>query len=218
MRLTIVNQFYRPDISPTAHLSASLAEHRARAGDVVSVVASRGGYVPASADAAEAERVANPRVYRVWTPRLGKAAVWKRLADYLSYYLGAAWRLLRLPAQDAIVSLTTPPFIAWAAVLHKLLHRRTKLVLWNMDCYPELAERSGALREGGFLARVMRFFNRALFRRLDRLVCLDDAMRHLLMSQYATTGREPGVAIIPNWEDLSFFPPDAPRPQPLEDA
>jgi hypothetical protein len=32
MRLTIVKQFYRPDISPTAHLSASLAEHRALAG------------------------------------------------------------------------------------------------------------------------------------------------------------------------------------------
>ena len=83
MRLTILNQFYRPDISPTAHLSASLAEHRARSGDEVTVVASRGGYVPASADAAEAERHANPRVYRVWTPRLGKAAVWKRNLDEL---------------------------------------------------------------------------------------------------------------------------------------
>ena len=43
MRLTILNQFYRPDISPTAHLSASLADHRAKAGDVVTVVTSRGG-------------------------------------------------------------------------------------------------------------------------------------------------------------------------------
>jgi glycosyltransferase involved in cell wall biosynthesis len=217
MRLTILNQFYRPDLSPTAHLSASLASHRAAAGDVVTVVTSRGGYVPASADAAEAERHANPRVHRIWTPRLGKAAVWKRCVDYLSFYLGAAWRLIRLPAQDVIVSLTTPPFIAWAAVLHKMLHPRTKLVLWNMDCYPELAERSGALKENGPAARAMRFFNRALFRRLDRLVCLDEAMRHLLTSQYATGGREPRAVIIPNWEDLSFFPPDAPASEPLDD-
>jgi glycosyltransferase involved in cell wall biosynthesis len=218
MRLTILNQFYRPDISPTAHLSASLAEHRAKAGDVVTVVTSRGGYVPASADAAEAERHGNPRVFRVWTPRLGKAALWKRCVDYLSFYLGAAWRLVRLPAQDVIVSLTTPPFIAWAAVLHKLLHRRTKLVLWNMDCYPEVAERSGVLRAGGLAARVMRFFNRALFRRLAGLVSLDEAMRRLLMSQYAAPGREPRAVVIPNWEDLSFFPADAPKPGPLDDA
>ena len=217
MRLTIVNQFYRPDLSPTAHLSASLAEQRARAGDVVTVVTSRGGYVPASADAAEAERHANPRVYRIWTPRLGKAAVWKRCLDYLAFYLGAAWRMLRLPGQDLIVSLTTPPFIAWAAVLHRVLHRRTKLVLWNMDCYPELAERSGALKEGGPAARVMRFFNRTLFRKLDALVCLDDAMRRLLMSQYATSGREPRAVVIPNWEELAFFPADAPRHEPLDD-
>jgi glycosyltransferase involved in cell wall biosynthesis len=184
---------------------------------VVTVVTSRGGYVPASADAAEAERHGNPRVFRVWTPRLGKASLWKRCLDYLSFYLGAAWRLVRLPAQDVIVALTTPPFIAWAAVLHKLLHRRTKLVLWNMDCYPEVAERSGVLRAGGVAVRVMRFFNRALFRRLAGLVSLDDAMRRLLMSQYATPGREPLAVVIPNWEDLSFSPPGAPPPQPLDD-
>lgn len=228
MRLTILNQFYRPDISPTAHLSASLAEHRAALGDAVTVVTSRGGYVPVSADGAEAERHANPRVFRVWTPRLGKATVWKRCVDYLSFYLGATWRMLRLPAQDVIVSLTTPPFIAWAAALHKMLHRRTKLVLWNMDCYPEVAERSGVLKAGGIAARVMRFFNRALFRKLSALVTLDEAMRQLLMSQYAAgEGRRgdtgagevrPQAVVIPNWEDLSFFPPDAPRPEPLADA
>src|SRR6185436_1265307 len=49
LRLTVLNQFYVPDISPTAHLAASLAEHRARAGDRVTVVTSQGGYVPASA-------------------------------------------------------------------------------------------------------------------------------------------------------------------------
>jgi len=214
MRLTILNQFYRPDISPTAHLSASLATHRAAGGDDVTVVTSRGGYVPASADAAEAERHANPRVYRVWTPRLGKAAVWKRCVDYLSFYLGAAWRLIRLPAQDVIVSLTTPPFIAWAAALHKMLHRRTKLVLWSMDCYPEMAERSGALRAGGVLSRLMRAANRALFRRLSAVVALDDAMRRSLLGLYATAGKEPAAHVIPNWEDLSFFPPDAPSPPP----
>ena len=38
MRLTLLNQFYTPDISPTAHLCASLAEHRAAKGDDVTVV------------------------------------------------------------------------------------------------------------------------------------------------------------------------------------
>lgn len=217
MRVTIVNQFYPPDVAPTGHLSASLAAHRARQGDEVTIVTSRGGYLPASATVDNASDSADANVIRLWTPRLGKATVLKRCADYLSFYLGAAWRLMRLPAQDVIVTLTTPPYIAWTAVLHKMLHRRTKLVLWNMDCYPELAERSGALREHGFAATIMRFFNRALFRRLDALICLDDAMRHLLMSQYATPGREPPTTIIPNWERLEDFPAEPAPTEPWDE-
>lgn len=219
MRLTIINQFYVPDISPTAHLSASLAEHRAARGDEVTVVASRGGYVPASRQQAVEDRSKNPRVHRIWTPQLGKATILRRLIDYGSFYVLAVWRLARLPRQDVIVSLTTPPFIAWAAALHKMIHRRTKLVLWNMDCYPEAAERSGKMRPNGMASRFMRFMNRALFRRLDCLICLDTAMKELLCSQYAPADRPFRATVIPNWEDAAFFPPDAQRqPWPKRQA
>ena len=152
-RIAIINQFYVPDLSPTAHLAHSLAEHRAALGDEVTVVTSQGGYVPASKDQ-QRTRLENPRVYRIWTPQLGKGNVLKRCIDYGIFYFLAAWRMLRLPSQDVIVSLTTPPYIAWTAVLHRLLHRSTRIILWNMDCYPELAERSGKLRENGFVAAV----------------------------------------------------------------
>ena len=45
VRLLLLNQFYPPDISPTAQVAASLAEHRAAAGDEVTVVAGRAGYL-----------------------------------------------------------------------------------------------------------------------------------------------------------------------------
>ena len=115
MRFTIINQFYAPDLSPTAHLAASLAEHRAEVGDKVTVITSRGGYVPASCDA-KSQGSDNPRVLRIWTPRFGKANIIKRCLDYGCFYLLAAWNLLTMPRQDVFVALTTPPFIAWTAV------------------------------------------------------------------------------------------------------
>ena len=45
MRLTVLNQFYAPDISPTAQLASSLAEHRAEQGDDVTIVTGRAGYL-----------------------------------------------------------------------------------------------------------------------------------------------------------------------------
>jgi glycosyltransferase involved in cell wall biosynthesis len=220
MRLTLINQFDRPDIAPTAQLAASLAEHRAALGDDVTVVTGRGRYVSGAASATAADRnprvpspASNPRIRPVWTPSLGKATIVKRLFDYLCFYLGALWRLATLPRQDVIISLTTPPYIAWAGALHKLLHPSTKLVLWNMDCYPDAVERAGLIRRAGIVSRILRAMNRSLFRRVDTLVGLDTAMIDLLTSQYAPSADRPPTRIIPNWEDLSFFPrePNPPR-------
>jgi len=206
MRVTIVNQFYAPDISPTAHLAASLAEDRAARGDEVTVVASLGGYVPTSAEA-EAEHGGNPSVHRLWTPRFGKGTILKRCLDYLCFYVGCAWKLMTMPRQDVIVSLTTPPYIAWTAWLHRLFHPGVKIVLWNMDCYPDAAERLGVMKTGGPLSRAMRWFNRRLFARLDHLVTLDTAMTDLLVSQYVAEPEKLPVTVIPNWEKASMFPP-----------
>ena len=212
-RVTILNQFYTPDISPTAHLSASLAEHLADEGHDVTVIASRGGYrgdkhaeAGDDHDQQNHSHSAKPHVHRVWTPRLGKSNNIKRLADYAAFYLGAIYRAISLPRQDVIISLTTPPYIAWAGGLHKLLHPSTKLVLWSMDCYPDAAERMNVIKKGGLLSRTMRFLNRALFKQLDHLISLDTAMQELLVSQYAAKNNHLPTTIIPNWERAELFP------------
>lgn len=202
MRLTIINQFYKPDVSPTAHLAASLAEHRAATGDEVTVVTSRGGYASVASGACGPE-TKGPRVLRVWTPQFGKSNLVKRCLDYCTFYLLAAWRLLTLPRQDVIIALTTPPFIAWVAVFHKLLHPKTRVVLWNMDCYPDVAERAGVIKPGGVVSRILQSLNRALFRRLDHCVCLDEAMLSLLQSRYASNGSL-SATVIPNWARVTL--------------
>ena len=214
MRITLVNQFYVPDIAPTAHLTASLAEHLAGLGHEVTVVASAGGY---SADAKGKDSPGRRgdagdkgvRVKRIWTPKLGKANLVKRLADYAAFYMGAFWTVAALPRQDVIVSLTTPPFVAWSAVLHRFLKRGTRIVLWNMDCYPEAPERAGMIKPDGLVSKTLQLFNRKLFKRLDHLISLDTAMQELLLGRYAPKGRELPTSIVPNWERADFFPDGA---------
>jgi len=216
MRLTIINQFYIPDLAPTGYLAASLAEHRAGQGDDVTMITSSGGYVSESATASGSKST-NPRVYRLWTPRLGKGTAFTRIVDYVSFYILAFLRSVTLPKQDIIISLTTPPFIAWASICHKLFHRSTKVVLWNMDCYPDIAESAGVIEKGGFFSRIFRSLNHGLFQRLDQLVCLDGAMLDLLVSQYASAEHTLATCVIPNWEKASQFPPDL-TPDPWDAA
>lgn len=210
MRITIINQFYVPDIAPTAHLSASLAEHLAESGHDVTVVTSRGGYSEDARNAAGAGTAGGKvAVKRVWTPQLGKGSLVKRLTDYAFFYLSTFLTMLFLRKQDVIISLTTPPFIAWAGVLHTRLHRKCKLVLWNMDCYPEAPERADMIPTDGRTSRLLQFFNRALFRRIDHLIGLDTAMVGLLMGRYAPKKKTLPTTIIPNFEDAAFFPLEA---------
>jgi hypothetical protein len=206
VRLTLVNQFYAPDISPTAQLAASLAEHRAGAGDDVTVIAGRAGYLEALSPTGSLRTGPSLRIRRVWTPHLGKSSLWRRLLGYVTFLVGATVRLIALPGQDVIVTMTTPPFLVTSAVLHKLLHPRTRVILWSMDCYPDAAERFGELRTGGALSRLQRRVNRWAFRRIDHVVGLDGAMVELLRSQYAAGPGRPHFSVIPNWERLALFP------------
>lgn len=144
-RITLVNQFYPPDLSPTAHMTASLAAHLAEQGDRVTVLTGGEGYVDAPEAVDGTERgSAEVDVVRLWTPALGKGSVLKRLSDYGSFLVGATVRLVALPRQDVVISLTTPPFVVVAAVAHRVLRRRARVVLWSMDCYPDVIERLGS--------------------------------------------------------------------------
>jgi len=206
VRLTLVNQFYAPDISPTAQLASSLAEHRAERGDQVTVITGRAGYLEGLAHTSPAQATPHVDVRRVWTPDLGKSALWRRLLGYLTFFVGGTLRLLALPRQDVVVAMTTPPFIVVSAVLHKILRRNARVVLWSMDCYPDAAERFGELRTGGAMSRLQRRVNRWAFRRIDHVVALDGAMVQLLESQYAAGPGRPPFTVIPNWERLEQFP------------
>ena len=212
LRLTLINQFYAPDLSPTAHLCASLAEHRASMGDEVTVICGRGGYMKQ----VEAGQSNGVRVMRVWTAQLGSRGLLTRLLDWITFYVVAMFGAAILPRQDLIVCLTTPPYIVLAGLLQKLFHPKTRLVLWNMDCYPEAVERTGMLPAGGLISDLLRALNRAIFRRVDELICLDSAMRQLLLSQYKPRDRELPCDVIPNWERLALFPAES-RHTPWED-
>lgn len=242
LRITLVNQFYPPDLAPTAHLTASLAGHLAAAGHRVTVITGGEGYVGerSGRDTTAADGV---RVVHLWTPALGKGSVAKRLSDYASFLVGATARLAVLRRQDVVVSLTTPPFVVVSAMAHKLLHRRTRVVLWSMDCYPDVIERLGSrtgggpvvhverptlrvrvattarralrpiasLRRGGPVSKALRAVNRAVFRRLDHVVALDEPMRELLLDGYGAGPGRPPATVIPNWEARAEFPAAPPR-------
>lgn len=205
MKLLLLNQFYAPDISPTAQLATSLVEHRAAIGDEATVVCGSGGYADAHDNRALAGGV---RVRRVWAPRLGRSSIVSRATTYTTYFAAALWTLLRMPRQDVIIAMTTPPFVYLVAMAHKLRRRDTRVILWSMDVYPEVAERLRAVGEGGAVSRLLRRLNAWALPKLDSVVVLDGAMADLVTAAGAPRER---VHVIPNWERSDLYTGDAPE-------
>ena len=210
MRVSFINLFYPPDVAASGSFVSSVAEHRVAMGDEVTVICGSGAYlgrVPTRSTASVADTQATsdrPRVIRLWTPGLGKASTGYRLADYLSFLAGAVTRLAVAPRQDVVVALTSPPYALLAAVVHRLIHPRARVVYWCHDVYPDAAEEYGTIRAGGAVSRVLRAIQRWLLRKTDHVIALDDAMLRRTLAN-ARDGF-PAGSVIPNWEPMSLFP------------
>ena len=81
-------------------------------------------------------------------PGLGSRTNLRRLCDWLTFYIPAFYCAANMQRQDVVITLTTPPFIALAGWLHKILNPSAKFILWNMDVYPEALERTSLVKTG----------------------------------------------------------------------
>jgi colanic acid biosynthesis glycosyl transferase WcaI len=198
MRLLILNQFFYPDHSATSQLMTDLAESLVGRGMQVTALASRGRY-NGGERLAPSEEYMGVRVERAWATGFGKGSVGGRLADYLTFYLGAAWKLFALPRYDVVMALTTPPLIGLLALLACRL-RGMKMVALVQDIYPDVGVALGTFREGSPVTHLLDRLNRIVLAGADRTIVLGECMRERVAGKVGP-GREGRIDVIHNWAD-----------------
>src|ERR1700742_97830 len=175
MRIIILNQFFYPDHSATSQLMTELAESMVEQGIEVTALSGRGRYNGGDR-LASGETYKGVQIRRAWATSFGKKHLWGRLLDYVSFYLGAIWKLLWMPRHDVIMALTTPPLIGLVAVIVGHL-RRMRVVILVQDIYPDIAVALGALPEKGRLTRLLDRLNSWMLRHADGIIALSECMR-----------------------------------------
>jgi len=198
MRVLFVNRFYFPDHSATSQMLTDLAADLRLSGMDITVITSRQLIDEPRARLPAREDVAGIHVQRVWSTRFGRATLPGRAIDYLSFYIGALWRLARLcRAGDVVVAKTDPPLISVAAAW-VARRRRAHLVNWLHDLFPEIAERVGVRFAGGYAGRAMRGLRNRSLRAADLNVAIGSRMAEELAALGIASQR---VTIIHNWCD-----------------
>lgn len=207
MRVFFVNRFFYPDHSATSQMLTDLAMDLRHAGIDVTVITGRQLIDDARARLAPREQVEGIDVHRVWSSRFGRRTLIGRGLDYLSFYVGAGWRLARLcRSGDVVVAKTDPPLISVIAA-PVVKWRRAHLVNWLHDLFPEIAERLGLGFVRGLPARVLRALRNASLRAASMNVVIGSRMAEQVRGLGIEADR---VTIIHNWCDG-----DAVRPRPI---
>jgi glycosyltransferase involved in cell wall biosynthesis len=198
----LLNQYYYPDLAPTAQLAADLGEELVRRGHQVTAVACSRSY-SGEARLPHRDAHAGVRILRVPSTAFGRGTRLGRAVDYGSFLVGALQPLLTDERPDVVVALSTPPLVAALGLMAQRL-RRTRFVYWVMDVYPELAVRLGALSPGGWPARALARLGQIILERADAVVALDERMRDRLVAGGAARGK---IEVIDNWCDGAAIRP-----------
>jgi glycosyltransferase involved in cell wall biosynthesis len=199
LNILLLNQAFYPDVVSTAQHLGELAAALAEKGHQVTVVTGRRAYDDPEKEFPARETWRGVRIYRVGSTRFGKAAKWRRAADFASFIVSGCTRLLFLPRQDVVVALTTPPLIsfigAWRAKLW-----RAKFCYWVMDLNPDEAVAAGWLRADSFAGGMLERMSRFSLRRADKIIALDRFMRDRITAKGIAPEK---IAVIPPWSQDS---------------
>jgi colanic acid biosynthesis glycosyl transferase WcaI len=104
-------------------------------------------------------------------------------------------RGLMIPGLDTVVVSTAPPMAALAAVVINAL-RRIRVVYWPMDLNPDQAVTLGLANPRGFTVRALEWLNRAVLRRAETVVALDQAMARRLIAKEPVAEK---IVVVPPW-------------------
>lgn len=204
MRILILHQFFYPDHSAVSQLMTDLAESLVERGVEVTAVAGRGRY-NGGERLSRREEYRGIKIERAWATSYGKRSIIGRLCDYLTFYVGATWRLLRVERHDILLALTQPPLIGLIGLLIGRL-RGMRVVALVQDVYPDVAVALGTLKERSLVARFFDFLNRRTLRGMDRIIVLGECMRDRISAKIGAE-RSSRIDIIHNWADGQLIKP-----------
>jgi len=181
-------------VSTAQHLT-DLATELSNRGHAVTVLTSDRGYDDPTLRFKRRECWKGITVIRIRSLSWGKNSKWKRAANFSSFLLFCAIRMLFLPRVDAVVALTSPPLISFLAALYARF-TGTRLYCWIMDLNPDEAIAAGWLKEKSITTRLLKRMMNYSLRRAQRVVVLDRFAKERVRHGGVAGER---IAVLPPW-------------------
>lgn len=206
LRITLVSQYFPPEVGATQSRMQSFAEYLAERGHEVTVVCEfpnhpQGVFPPEYRKRVIEDDRSNPyRVLRVWVRASHEKTQKTRMAFYLSYMAMATAVTPMIPRPDVVVA-TSPPLFAGVAGYAISRLTGAPLVLDIRDLWPAAAVSLNQISTGATL-RAAEALERMLYRRAAAVVAVTQPFTNHIDR---IRERGPKTALIPNGTLELFF-------------
>ena len=211
-RLVVVCQLFYPELVSTGQTLTELVEELSARGLPVSVIAGQPTVLSGSKPVPSLIDHNGIAVHRTWSTRFRKTNPVGKLMNLTSFFITAAWEVLRSHRDADLLLLTNPPYLpllGWFC--HAIRRQRFGVILF--DIMPEQAESLHFIKPDGALARAWRALNRIWYRRASYVVVLsrdmlEGAMRNAnLVGTRAEAECRAKTHVIHVWSDDRLIEP-----------
>ena len=188
-RVTAFYHFYRPDDVVSAVHFAGLCEALVDRGWSVTMMTSNRYCRYAGKISVKEETIAGVQVARRWRPGFDQGRNVLRMVN--SLWIQAAWigSVIRRPKPDVFIVGTDPQFSQFMLPLLRLFSRRSRIVFWVFDLYPEAVQAEIDNKLVRVVAKGLGKLMPLCYRPVDVMVDIGPFMRNLL-EKYKHSARQ----------------------------
>lgn len=208
MKILFINQAFYPDLAATAQVLTDAALRLTEEGHEVVVLTGRRGYLPPHLLYPAQEEYRGVKIIRVSPFMFGRGSKIKRILDAFVLNLAFTAKLFQMQKFDRVVAMTTPPLVAWTALIFSKL-RGIKLTYWMMDINPDQAIRAGWIKQNSLEAKFLGWILKYVLRHSDQIIVLDRFMKDLILEKGASLEKVRVIAPCLHTSDLKALPHSA---------
>ena len=168
-RLWVISELYYPEETSTGYYVTRIAEGLTDKFEV-KAISGQPNYSARGVTAAKHQRHKGVEIFRVAGTRLDKNVIAFRLINMLTLSASVFWNALRrFAAGDRVLVVTNPPTMPFIVALASLF-RGSVYTLLIHDNYPEILIAAKKMRASSFLAKVLAYFNRWLYKYAVKII------------------------------------------------
>lgn len=190
-------QFFYPEYVSSALLPFQTAMGLNKSGVTVDILCGfPKEYINERDKVAKKEVYNGINIYRKKYIQLGRKNFLSRLVNYFSFTFVMMMNLYKCKNYKIIIVYSNPPILPIVSIFAKILFK-CKIVFIAYDLYPEIAEKTNILKKNSLISKIMKFINRQLFKRVDKVVALSNEMKKFIVSKRNIS--EDKIEVIENW-------------------